>query len=717
MKRSLVVALTACVFAVPAIACGPDFREPLLADRAATLSQLPEGRFYDEASQLVPVPQPAFKPVERDEWEPAKGPTRESIEQQFLGADYPRAQEIRQRVNATIAYAAGAGLPEEARRYLAGAAAFEHDDRDEASRRFASVLELPPSERAHYGVWAAYMLGRSLGDTDQAAALRAFQQVRTLVAAGAADPLGLAADSYGEEAHVKLDAGDDAAAIALYAQQAALGSRVGQTSLLHIARALVADPVRLDRGVTDPLTRRLMAVYLLTRSGELDSDYADASAASAPAAAATITRFLDAVDKQGIAQVDDADRLAALAYRSGRYDIAARFAAKGSGGQAAWVRAKLALRDGDANAAAAAYAQAAKAFPVAVAGLDRDPDAIEETPSSYCRVQGEAGTLALLRGEYVAALDHLYAAAPVYWADAAWVAERVLTVDELMAFVAAHAAVPVTPAKENEALSNPDQAAASLRALLARRLLRAERYDEAMKYFDDPALKQKAAAYVAARRAAQSGGRIEQAREWYRAAGIARDDGIELLGYELDPDYQTFDGEYEYGGRLDMPQPPEEGVPPPAPSDLKIVTTASAGEHERANASAAKPDLRFHYRYVAADLAGRAADLVPSRSQAYAALLCHAAGWVVGRNPAAADVYYKRYVAKGPHVDWAVNFGTQCQEPDFDAAAKRLHAERIAAAKRLARKAFPYALGGGVLLLAGAVWRWRGRRPRGASAG
>jgi hypothetical protein len=715
MKRSLVIALAACVFALPAAACGPDFPELLLADRAATLSQLPEGRFYDEAARLVPAPQPAFKPVERDEWQPEKGPTRESIEQGFLGADYPRAQEIRARVNATIAYAAGAGLPEEARRYLAGAAAFEHDDREEAAHRFASVLELPPAERAHYGVWAAYMLGRSFGDTDEAGALRAFQQVRALVAAGAADPLGLAADSYGEEAHVKLDAGDDAAAIALYAQQAALGSRVGWTSLLRIARALVADPARLDRGVSDPLTRRLIAAYLLTRSGELDSDYADASAASAPAATATITRFLDAVDKHGIAQVEDAGRLAALAYRSGRYDIAARFAAKGNGGLTAWVRAKLALREGDANAAAAAYAEAAKAFPV-TAAAPREED-VREAPSSYCRVQGEAGTLALLRGEYVAALDHLYAAAPTYWLDAAWVAERVLTVDELEAFVVAHAAAPVAPAKENEVLSGPDQAAASLRVLLARRLLRAERYDEAVKYFDDAALKQKAAAYIAARRATQSGGRIEQAREWYRAAGIARNDGIDLLGYELDPDYQTFEGEYEYGGRLDRPQPPEEGMPPPAPSDLKIVTTASAGEHERANASAAKPDLRFHYRYVAADFAARAADLVPQRSQAYAALLCRATGWLVARNPDAARVYYDRYVKFGPRVEWSGNFGTQCQEPDFDAAAERVRAERIAAAKRLARRSFPYVLGGGLLLLAAAVWWWRKRRPNGARAG
>ncbi|HEY0232875.1 MAG TPA: hypothetical protein VGC55_16640 [Dokdonella sp.] len=708
MKRSLVIALAACAVAAPASACGPDFPEQLLADRAATLSQLPEGHFYDEAARLVPVPQPAFKPVERDEWQPVKGPTRESIEQQLLGADYARALEIRQRVSAAVAYAAGAGLPEEARRYLAGAAAFAHDDREEAQHRFTSVLELPPAERTHYGVWAAYMLGRSMGDTDEAGAARAFGQVRTLVAAGAPDPLGLAADSYGEEAHVKLDAGDDAAAIALYAQQAALGSRVGWTSLLHIARALIADPARLDRSIADPLTQRLIAAYLLTRSGELDSEYEDASTASASAATAMITRFLDAVDQRGIDHVEDADRLAALAYRSGRYDIAARFAAKGGGGLAAWVRAKLALREGDANAAAAAYAEAAKAFPI-TPPQPRDED-VHATPSSYCRVQGEAGTLALLRGEYMAALDHLYAAAPDYWLDAAWVAERVLTMDELKTFVEAHAnqALP-PPAQTDDSQGYDDPPALRLRSLFARRLLRAERYDEALGYFDDPKLKAQATAYAAARRGATAGGQIERARHGYAAGRIARADGLDLLGYELDPDYQTFGGGYDLGKYDDPPVDPDAPKPPPPPA-LKIATVAQPGERERTAATVARPDQRFHYRYVAAELAAQAAEQVPQRSQAYAALLCQAAGYLIWRDPPAAGVYYARYVKFGPHVEWAGNFGHQCEEPDFDGAAARLHAERVAAAKRLARKALPYVLGGGLLVFAAGVLAWRRRR-------
>src|SRR5262249_49470591 len=156
------------------------------------------------------------------------------------------------------------------------------------------------------------------------------------------------------------------------------------------------------------------------------------------------------------------------AYRSGRYDLAAKLVAKDSDGYAAWTRAKLALRDGNGPAAAAAYADAAKAFP----SDDRGQPMYEgysESPSDYCRVEGEAGTLALARNEYVDALEHLYAASPTYWMDAAFVAERVLTVDELAAFVAKHASSPIKAMQPDDPTLESSRRASFLRALVARR--------------------------------------------------------------------------------------------------------------------------------------------------------------------------------------------------------------------------------------------------------
>jgi hypothetical protein len=712
MKRHTGVALAALLAATHASACGPYFPEVLLDNRAGTLTDLPEGTFTDEAARLVPVPLQRFKPVERADWLwTPQMPTRDTAERAMLGdSAYERAQTVRHADDAALAYAISQGLPEDARRYLAGAVAFDHGDMQDAARRFASVLELPVAERPHFGVWAAFMLGRveALGGNAHAAA--AFQQVRALVAAGAADPLGMAIDSYGEEARLYLASGDDAAAIALYAQQAALGSRFGLSSLLFVARALVADPQRLERGIADPLTQRLVATYLLTRSGELALDPAvgeSTTGASAPA----IRNFLDAIDKRGLDHVEGAGRLAALAYRSGRYDLAGKFAAKGADGLAAWVRAKLALRAGDANAAAIAYAQAAKAFPATQMPPATDYGDWNLQASTYCRVEGEAGTLALARGEYVGALEHLYAAAPAFWLDAAFVAERVLTLDELQQFVDTHAATPVPLPAADAHVPDRQRAEALLRALLARRLLRSERFDDALAYFDDAALKAKAANYAAARQLAASGGRIARAEQWYRAATLAREDGMDLLGYETDPDNQYFGGGFEPENSFGYAPSAADGEAPAPPPVLKIDTVPLAAERERVAATVAQPDLRFHYRYVAADFAARAADLVPQRSQAYAAMLCKATGWLLWRNPSAASVYYDRYVENGPYVPWAANFGMQCEEPDFAGAARRLHAERVAAAKRFLRKAFPYALGAVLgIVLAGVWWRRRDTR-------
>jgi len=686
-------------------ACGPNFPADLLGDRAGTLANLPEGSFAFEARRIVSPP-PAWTVVEHAEWiYPEPKITRESIEREWWGDRYERIDGLRNAASAAAAYGQGEGLPEEARRYLAGAVAWARNDADDAVTRFQSLLALPADQRTHYGVWAQFMLARvaALQD-DRPAALAAFAATRELVRNGSADPLGLAASSLGDEAKLHLDAGEDAAAIALYAEQAAAGSEFGRTSLLAVARQLVRDDARLDRSLGEPVVQRLMTAYLLTRSGELgespyDADVDPRAAATPPIdAAAKIAHFLDAVERGGIERVAGADRLAALAYRSGRYDLAQRLAGKDSSGLAWWLRAKLALRAGDVAAATQAYAQAARAFPADETWGTAQQNAISylDVTRPQCRVEGEQGTLALARGEYLAAMGYLYNAASAYWTDAAWVAERVLTLDELKAFVDTH--VPAAPAKppqaakgdEEESGWNPPQPAVSLRALLGRRLLRADRFAEALRYFDDAGLEAKAQHYVAARRGARHGDRIERAQALFDAARSARDDGLELLGYELDPDYQIWGGSFAYG------YADEAGDASPSPFSIALV---GSDETARTAASAAVPAQRFHYRYTAARLAANAADLLPPRSQAFAAVLCHATGWLLYRDPEAAQNLYRRYLRQGAYVAWGDAFGQECPVPDFHGAATRWHAERVAHFKHAVRRALPLTAMAGVPLL------------------
>ena len=738
IRSSLLCAALAVALPMSALACGPNFPVDLLHDRAWTLDKLPEGGFDYEAAHLV-KPAYAFKAVEGGE-EYVDGqmrPLRENIERGWFGDKYDRVAAARAAGDAAAAYAAAQGLPEEARRYLAGAAAWAKHDGDEAQRRFKSVLDLAAAERTHYGLWAQYMLARIAGDdsANAAAAAPLYGALRDEVAKGAADPLGLAVASLGEEARLHLDDNEDAAAIALYAQQTALGSRSGRDSLLQIARKAIKEPPALDRLVRDDLGQRLITAYLFTRSSELADTEIDGESSPADVAKskadgeARMQKFLDAVTRAGIDKVAGADRVAALAYRSGKYDLAAQLAQRDTSGLAWWVRAKLALRAGKADEAAQAYAQAAKAFP---AGEEwgENWDAGEfggETIRPQCRVEGERGTLALSRGEYLAAMEHLYNAASFYWNDAAYVAERVLSVDELKSFVDAHvpkaaAAKPGTAADEGgNGYGNPAQTATALRTLLARRLLRAERYDEALGYFDAAELKEKAQAYVDARRAATQGGRIDQAKARYAAAHSARFDGIDLIGYELDPEDQIYGGNYDLGGgwtnadftaaaaAADKP-----GAAPLKRKDI-IVPGKLAGPDEAARvaASRAQPLERFHYRYNAVDLASKSADLLPPRTQAFAAVLCHATAWLIDRDPPVAEKLYLRYLKQGPYVPWGADFGRACPEPDFAAAEARVQAERVAWWKRTIRHSAPYVLGIVVLLALGVWWL---RRKRAAAA-
>jgi hypothetical protein len=691
-----------------ALACGPDFPQNLLDDRKASLLELPEGTFDFEAAHLLPKPDDHLRAVEGSPWGDAAG-DRAKAEAPGLGAgELAKVQAMRAAPDANAAAAAGAGLAPELLEYTLGAIAFKHGDMASASAHFEHVLALPTMQRTRRGLWAQYMLGRAQaasGDTD--GAIAAFESVREHALAGADDPLGIAVASFGEQARIQWHHGNIAGAVKSYATQAAHGSRSGRASLLFVARSILGHPELLDRALDDPLTQRLLAAYFYTRSDEFAQDWPvagtqvdagagdadDATSQRKSAASVDIEGFLAAVRRHGLDHFDGAGRLAAGAYRAGRYSFAAQLAAKSATPLSAWVRAKLALRAGDQATALREYADAARGFPVDESWGNDDAysDAVD---SPRCRVESERGVLALSRGEYLDAMARLFAGAREYWPDAAYVAERVLTVDELKDFVQKNVpAVPGTePAVQGDSLSLPSSPSEQLRGLLARRLLRAGRDDEALAYFDDPALRKQAMALIAARRDAGAWTRIGRTEAIYRQAQLTRGDGMQLLGTELAPDYAMWDGDYAYDG-------------------VKLQPAGLVGKDEPARvlASAAIPDRRYHYRYVAAALAEQAASLVPSRSQAYAALMCKATAWVIDIDPKRAAASYGRYLRMGAHVAWGRAFGRACPQPDFHGARWLPWKQRYRAVRHWGKRAWPLGLVALCVLLALQVLRKRRR--------
>ncbi len=504
IRRSVLIGGLAACLASIAIACGPEFPWQLLDDRPGTLRATPANGFDFEAARLVAPPAGILRVEEAQvrSAEPAFADQLARAEAEGASsAVVATVKAMRRQPSGDAAYENGAGAPEAVRLYTAGAVDYRADDSAAARERFEAVLALPAAEARERAVWAAYMVGRIalLGD-DAAATAGAFARTRAIAAAGAPDPLGLALASYGEEARMHLRearaiATDEAEvpadasaaygaamsrAVALYALQAAAGSQRGLLSLRIVAEELLKDRTRIDAVIADPVTRNLLVAYVLALVGDEPPTDAvgydggprlDAGSDRRVTPNAALIRLVEAIERAGLKDVRGADRIAALAYRTGRLDLAGRAANLEDTALSHWVRAKFAVRRGDLDAAAAAYAAAAKAFPAS-------PRVLDEAAGQL--LSGERGVLSLARGEYREALRFLVAGPHPFWGDAAYVAERVLTVDELKQMLAPDIVRGGPVATTPETL-------ASLRDLLARRLMREGRYREALPFFKDDA--------------------------------------------------------------------------------------------------------------------------------------------------------------------------------------------------------------------------------------
>ncbi len=130
---------------------------------------------------------------------------------------------------------------------------------------------------------------------------------------------------------------------------------------------------------------------------------------------------------------------------------------------------------------------------------------------------------------------------------------------------------------------------------------------------------------------------------------------------------------------------------------------------QRQKASEALTQHRFHYRFVATELANRAADNLPHTSQAFAAVLCKAVSF--NSSVEEQKALYQRYVKEGPYVQWAEDFGRQCPSPDFANADKRYVTQVTDAVRATLRPyKWPVQIGAAVLLIGVALALFMRRR-------
>jgi tetratricopeptide (TPR) repeat protein len=709
--KACALVLGVVVIAATARACFLGTPWQLTDNRRETLTAAPTNSFAWEVSHWVPASRwvlaPADKPLQDYDWMSARQ-GRAAAENAGLQPEQQAAlTAMRAASGSETAVAAAGDLPDAIRFYTAGAVAFANDDLAGAAGYFNQVLGLPDDQAASRVVWAQFMLGRIAAKQGQSAiAEMVFAKTRTLTAQGASDPLGLATASLGESARLRLDAGNISDAVLLYAEQAADGSYEAVESLQMVARDAMANQERLPALVSQPDTQRLLVAYALALTGdylhELHTNGATRDEIGFtgfyPPDANDLTRLgaLLRMIRTSNVVVAEVDRLAALAYRLGDYQAAEALAERNASALALWIRAKISLQGRDRR-------ESARLFAAALRATADEKVSTSLEPSTIHLLRGEAAVMVLSSGDFVQAATVLWPVGGTYWGDLAYLAERVLTTDELKVFVEAHAATPEHP---------NDKAAFSvinnIRGLLARRLMRENRYEEALPYFDQLTTDEKnsranAVAFAGAlSRSRTSFWALERAKGAWDAAVVLRTNGMKLMGTTTAPDYGL-------GGWSDW------GVGPTGPPvGLNLYDFGEIpfvqDERVRYDASRPRPDLRFHYRYLAVEQALAAADNLPPRGQAFAAILCQASGWMMSSHAdEKARALYVRYVRDGAIVPFATHFGHGCPEPDFSAVSTtQWKLIVIKARDTVHQQKAPVVMGGVLLLLVsglgGALW-------------
>lgn len=701
-RVALRVAVASLVLAATAFACGPFFHAWLLSGNATFALSAPVVNFARELSAWKHAPTSKHRHVEpanshagqtalADLADLAEALERSGLaaEQRGMLLEAGRRQRAALDEHATAQTAwrrkaaegepAGPqpewrrppvpGLPAEFALYHAGAVAYHAERGDEARVAWESLLQLPEAERRYRSTWAAFMLGRRAlqgNPRHPDEARRWYQHVRELATAGFHDRLGLAAASLGYEAQLAMGTHDHARAIPLYLEQFSAGeTNTSVQSLRLAAKHAVAggvEPLRALARLPEP--RRVITAWLISREPRVNW--------SGPENVDPDTvRWLEAVEAADVREVELSEQLALAAYQSGEFLLTRRWLqhAPADSLAARWLRAKLLLWDGDFAGAAKLHSAILREFPgvfepaphAFITGLTNAPGLFgrlqvewlggeRENGSAVRLLAGEAGLFRLQRREFAEAMDVLLRAG--FWMDGAYLAERVLTLDELKLHVERCWPAPVkTPERAEQIIwgpgANPDAVARELRYLLARRLAREQRGAEAVGYF--PA--EQRGDFLKLREAQRLGHdltrpKVERKESLVTAARLLRHQGMELIGTETGPDWAV------HGGQFDIGVTPESRKVAAFDGEEEFpVPGATAEELQRAARHRPRPEARFHYRHLAAEVAWEAAQLMPDQSPELARWLCEAGGWLKRTSPDEADRFYKALVRRCGRTD------------------------------------------------------------------
>ena len=672
----IAVALMAATLVPLMLACGPNFPNRLLLVGDAAVLSLPNSQFIHELNLVLQGLPKADNPVADHYLEYVNQETDDETDlREALGNDADE-KIIQQYANAKSAENIPVGIPSEFDLYMKARFKFDADEIEEARTMWKKLLNFPLELRHYRSVWAAYMLGRSYQKDSPTLAAKWMEQAREFAREGFSDTLGLANTSLSWQARAFLDQKLFKKALGLYIQAAQMNSPTAGMSIALTLRAIAKTDAPLDDILNDISMQRVVTAYLMTHTENLNIDVNENDEED-KTPIDFYQRLLTTLERRNLTDIENADKLAWAAYKSGKFELAARWAslADAQSPIALWIQAKIALRSGDTEEGLKILTHATKFFPVDelrfnemyLANNYKSTSCYEGHSKTQSIIEGERGVVLLARGQYVDAMDALLRSN--YLSDAAYIAERVLTLDELEKYIESH-----WPASDNisntcvisyHRWSGQVNAVCKLNYLLSRRLAREGRYRDAEKYSPN----QFKSRYVKLGAELEQGLNINlaesiRAKSLWTAAQIIFNEGPELLGTEVNQYDAYYDAPLEeidisknrYG---DVYWIDKDTTIRQSNSHYGIVT-ASQDELDRINISLPSSDLNDYFRHYAARLAWEAAKLMPDEDEETAKVLCVAGSWLNEIDNVQALRFYKTLVSR-------------CGQTKLGAQANQLH--------------------------------------------
>jgi len=573
-------------------------------------------------------------------------------------------------------------IPDEFALYIKGAVAYHNNNFESAIKTWDTLLKLPEEKRRYKSVWAAFMIGKTyLSMRDSGQAINFFEMTRQLASKGYEDSLDLAYESYGWQALAEYENKEYISSINNYVKQLDLRSL---NWLCH--RIFGLDDDIFEKVVEDEVSRKVLIGWAVSKT---PWTYWRRTIDDNPSKN-IYHKLLRAIETMDSGEnIDNAGRIAWIFYNNGDFEGAKKWL-KISGTRSPltrWIESKLLLREGRVEEA---LARLKGLLPLFEKNQEWNIFYNADKKEMARMINTEIGVLQLSRQDYIGALQALIDGGAC-WEDIAYVAEKVLTTEELEGYLskARSRGLSVTfQWKYPSSLEDPT-AENALKYLLSRRFAREGKWQEALKHmpssfnrewekrtptgkgyaiheqrqetFDPKSTLSALRGYINNsddKRLSKS----ERAKNYYEAALIMRKYGMELLGTELDPDWFVFNGQYNYDDSVEQRFAIlneerrkhykgwyDEAIEQCENKRREILKhrdffVGSEDEEKRAISSLPTPLKRFHYRYRAADLMWQCAQLLPDNDELKAKALCIGGTFLKVRDPQAADKFYKELV-------------------------------------------------------------------------